>query len=227
MRADIELDLAGALAELAHDRPIFDSEQDFQRAVARQVRLRHPRAKVSLEAEAGPLPGSHLDLLIRLGERRVAIELKYLRASFRGAVAGHFYELKNHQARDIRRHDVVEDVTRVETLLSAGYAREGYVVTLTNDRNYWLPSARTGTNGEAFRIHEGRLLEGTLAWASWASPGTTEGRDTPLALAGQYKCHWRDYSSVGDDSGKVALLRYLLLAVDLPGAIVRPDVVPL
>jgi len=28
----------------------------------------------------------------------------------------------------------------------------------------------------------------------------------------------RDYSSVTDDSGKVVKLRYLLLAVDLPGA---------
>lgn len=155
MSPDQELDLVRTLAELAEDRPVFHSEQDFQRAVARQVHLRHPQAKVSLEAEAGPLPGAHLDLLIRLGERRVAIELKYLRASFRGTVAGHSYELKNQQARDIRRHDVVKDVTRVETLLSAGYADEGYVVTLTNDPRYWLPGTGPDTRGQAFRIHEG------------------------------------------------------------------------
>jgi hypothetical protein len=210
----MELDLAGILAELAQDRPIFWDEQDFQLAVARQVRLRHPEAKVRPEAEPGPLPGSHLDLLIRVGERRAAVELKYLRAAFCGTVAGERYELKNHQARDIRRHDVVKDVTRVETLLSAGYAHDGYVVALTNDPRYWLPGTGPDTNGEAFRIHEGCLLTGTLAWASRAAAGTTKGRNTPLALAGQYECQWRNYSSVRDDSGKVALLRYLLLAVN-------------
>jgi hypothetical protein len=86
-------------------------------------------------------------------------------------------------------------------------------VTLTNDRNYWRPSARTDTNGEAFRIHEGCLLEGTLAWASWAGVGSTKDRDSPLVLAGQYVCHWRDYSSVTNDTGKLVQLRYLLLAV--------------
>jgi hypothetical protein len=207
----MDLDLAGTLAELAKDRPIFRSELDFQRAVARQVRLRHPEAKVWLEASL--LPGSQLDLLIRLRERRAAIELKYLCASFRGTVAGEFFELKNHP-RDIRRHDVVKDVTRVETLLSAGYADEGYVVTLTNDPRYWLPGTGPDTRGQAFRIHEGRLLAGTLAWASCTAPGTTRGRDTPLALVGQYKCRWRDYSPVRDDSGKAVQLRYLLLAVN-------------
>jgi len=207
----MELDLAGTLAELAEDRPIFNSEADFQHALAWQVHLRHPHAKVRLEPK--PLPGSRLDLLIWLGERRTAIELKYPRTRFSGTVAGELYELTNQAAQDIHRHDVVKDVTRIERLLTAGYADKGYVVTLTNDRNYWLPSARTDTNGEAFRIHEGRLLEGTLAWASRAAPGTTKDRDAPLALAGQYKCRWRDYSTVRDGSGKLVQLRYLLLAI--------------
>jgi hypothetical protein len=208
----MELDLAGVLAELAEDRPIFHSEPDFQHALAWQVRLRHPQAKLRLEPR--PRPGTHLDLLIWLKERRTAIELKYPRAAFRGIVAGELFDLPNQAAHDIHRHDVVKDVTRVETLLSAGYADDGCVVTLTNDRNYWLPSTRTDTNGEAFRIHEGRLLEGTLAWASRAAPGTTKDRDAPLVLSGQYECHWRDYSSVRDGSGKLVQLRYLLLVVN-------------
>lgn len=205
------MDVTGTLAELAEVRPIFRDEQDFQRAVARQVRLRHPQATVRLEAPSRP--GNHLDVLIWLRNRRTAIELKYLRTRFRGTVAGETYKLAHHAAHNIRRHDVIEDVTRVETLLSAGYADEGCVVVLTNDRNYWLPSARADTNGEAFRIHEDRLLEETLKWASWAAPGTTRNRDVPLVLAGRYKCRWQDYSSVRNDSGKIVQLRYLLLAV--------------
>lgn len=212
LEGGMELDLVGILAELAQDRSIFHSEPDFQHALAWQVHLRHPQVKIRLEPR--PRPGVHLDLLIWQRERRTAIELKYPRTRFRGTVAGELFDLPNQVAHDIHRHDVVKDVTRVEALLAAGYADEGYVVTLTNDRNYWLPSARTDTNGEAFRIHEGRLLEGTLAWGSRAAAGTTKDRDTPLVLADQYKCQWRNYSSVRDDSGKVALLRYLLLAVN-------------
>jgi hypothetical protein len=218
----MRLDLADILTGLADDRPIFHSESDFQYAVAWQIRLRHPQAKVRLEPR--PRPGHHLDLLIRLPEWRTAIELKYPRARFRGTVADEFYELSDQAGHDIHRHDVVKDVTRVESLLSAGHADEGYVVTLTNDRNYWLPSARTDTNGEAFRIHEGRILEGTLAWDARAGSGTTKDRNTPLVLVARYKCHWKDYSSVKDDKGKIVQLRYLLLAVQADDALDHADV---
>jgi hypothetical protein len=51
----MELDWVGILAELAQDRPIFHSEPDFQHALAWQVRLRHPQAKMRLEPR--PRPG--------------------------------------------------------------------------------------------------------------------------------------------------------------------------
>lgn len=122
------------------------------------------------------------------------------------------FDLPHQSANDISRHDVIKDVTRVEALLADGYADEGYVVVLTNDRSYWQPSSRQDTIDAAFRLHEGRILAGTLAWAPRAGRGTTVKRDTPLQLAGQYACQWRDYSQVGLPTGHVARFRYLLIA---------------
>lgn len=54
-------------------------------------------------------------------------------------------DVEPRPANDISRHDVIKDITRVEALLEAGYAAEGYLVVLSNDRTYWQPSARPDT----------------------------------------------------------------------------------
>jgi hypothetical protein len=106
---------------------------------------------------------------------------------------------------------VIKDITRVEALLADGYADEGHVLVLTNDRSYWQPSSRPDTIDAAFRLNEGRILAGTLAWAARAGRGTTIKRDTPLLLTRDYACQWRDYSEVGLPNGQVARFRYLLV----------------
>jgi len=159
----MDLDLDAVLAELAAGRPVFHSKRDFQHALAWQIQSRHPAAQVRLEPR--PRRAVHLDMLVRLGGRWTAVELKYLLSRFNGAVDGEAFDLPNQSAQDISRHDVVKDVVRVETLIGEGYAERGFVIVLTNDATYWRPSARATTIDAAFRIHEGRALEGTLSWA--------------------------------------------------------------
>ncbi len=85
------------------------------------------------------------------------------------------------------------------------------------------PAARTpaGTKSDPvdamFRLHEGRQLEGTLAWSERAGPGTTRGREHPLVLADVYSCGWRDYSTVTATDGRKVSLRYLAFEIT-PGA---------
>lgn len=107
---------------------------------------------------------------------------------------------------------MVKDITRVETMLADGYADHGCVVVLTNDRSYWQPTARADTIDAAFRLYEGRVLEGTVGWAAHAGMGTTDRRDTLLTLAGRYACHWRDYSRLSPAGGRSAVFRYLLIS---------------
>jgi hypothetical protein len=86
------------------------------------------------------------------------------------------------------RHDVVKDVARVERCLAAGVASSGWTVVLPNDSNYWRPGTKSDPVDAMFRLHEGRQLEGTLAWSERAGSGTTRGREQPLVLADFYSC---------------------------------------
>jgi hypothetical protein len=203
----VDVDVAGALSALAVHRPVFHSERDFQHALAWQIQLAQPQAQIRLETR--PRRGVHLDLLIALDGIRTAIEVKYLLAGLHASVGGELFDLPNQSANDISRHDVVKDITRVETVLTDGYADQGCVLVLSNDRSYWQPPLRAESIDAAFRLHEGRVLQGTLTWAARAGAGTTKGRDTPLRLAGRYTCHWHDYSQVSLPQGRPAVFRYL------------------
>ena len=109
-------------------------------------------------------------------------------------------------------------------MLAEGYADHGCVLVLTNDRSYWQPTALADTIDAQFRLHEGRLLEGTLRWADHAGTGTTARRDTPLALTGRHACHWREYSQVSLDHGRTATFRYLLVSISTgPAGSIAPQ----
>lgn len=203
------LDIAKAMAALAPRRPVFHSERDLQHELAWQVHLADPHAQIRLETR--PQRNVHLDLLIRHPGVRTAVEIKYLAAGLHAVVQGESFDLPNQSAQDIRRHDVVKDITRIETALADGIADQGAVIVLTNDRGYWQPPTRPDVIDAAFRLDEGRVLEGTLSWATRAGPGTTDKRDKELRLYGRYTCHWRDYSQILTVDGRTAFFRYLLI----------------
>jgi len=207
----LSLDVVGVLSGLAVRRPVFHSERDFQHALSWQIQLASPAAEIRQETR--PKRGVHLDVLVDIGGTRTAIELKYLVAALRATVGTEPYDLPHQSANDISRHDVIKDITRIEAVLAAGYADKGYVLVLSNDRSYWRAPTRADTIDAAFRVHEGRLLHGNLAWAARAGNGTTKGRDVPLLLTGTYSCHWRDYSRIALASGDPAQFRYLLIDV--------------
>jgi len=65
----LDPDLVAALSALAERRPVFHSERDFQHSLAWQIQLSCPEAQIRLEPR--PRRGIHLDLLVRVGERRM------------------------------------------------------------------------------------------------------------------------------------------------------------
>lgn len=107
------------LRRLSGLRPVFHSEADFQQAFAWEVRTQDPTVRVRLETR--PAPGLRLDLLLisKDGQRRTAVELKYLTRLWTGEFAGERFELKDQGAQDIRAHDVVKDIVRVEKFVAA------------------------------------------------------------------------------------------------------------
>lgn len=202
-------DVHDALAALAASRPLFHSEADFQHALSWQIHLNDPSAELRLEARSGRR--TRLDLLARSRGSRIAVELKYPVRRFAGTVGDERFELLNHGAQDLSRYDIVKDITRIEALVAEGAADDGWVVALTNDPSFWKPGRQPDTIDAAFRLHEGRVLEGTRAWSTRASPGSTRTREASLTLQKHYTCAWRDYSLVQDDSGDDFQWRYLAI----------------
>jgi len=205
------LDLHGAIQRLAARRPVFHSEADFQHALAWQIHADHPDADIRLETRPLPEENLRLDLQVGLEGRRIAVECKYLVRELDTTVAGERFVLRNQGAHDVRRYDTLKDVERVEQFLRHGAADEGLVVAVTNDAGFWKPAAQSDTFDASFRLHEGRIVAGRLAWADGTGPGTMKGREAPIDLDGAYRIDWRDFAT--PSKGPAGKFRYLLIEV--------------
>lgn len=205
-----ELDIHGVMAELAKRRPVFHSEADFQFALAWQIAEMRAGCGIRLEKPFRHDGGmKFLDLW--LTTPGTPIELKYRTRSFRIPRDGEEFLLKEHSARDHGRYDFIADLARIEHLVSrGGTSAQGFAVLLTNDPAYWTPGSAS-TKDEAFRLHEGRHLEGRMAWRGHPSKGTTKGQESALFLRNRYDLRWKRYFVL---PGKYGEFRYLAVKVE-------------
>lgn len=214
------------MQRLSSTRPVFHSEADFQHALAWELQREHPDAQVRLETRPFPSERVALDLYVTVAERRVAFELKHLMRALDVEVGGERFVLRGQGAHDLGRYDVIKDIGRVERIVAAGIADEGYIITLSNDSRYWQPGRAT-TIDAAFRLDEGKVLSGAPAWAAHAG-GTIKKREsaiTAITLGGVYRLRWRHFSEVSEAPG--GSLRYLSVAVppDTAAADILPEFV--
>lgn len=204
------IDMHGVLARLSVDRPLFHSEADFQHALAWRVQCEHPDAKIRLETR--PERGTHLDLLLDVRAKRIAIELKYWVARFEGEVGGEHYDLPNRGGHAIARYDFARDVSRLERCIDLGYADQGWAIALTNDPAYWTAGTKLSPVDLAFRIHNGSILNGQLCWRAGAGSGSGA-RGAVLTISGRYTCRWREYATVRAPT-RTDSLWYLALPIE-------------
>lgn len=198
-----------AIERLAERRPLFHSEADFQLALAWQLQQDEPSAELRLEKRVIDDPRVELDILLVLDGHRHGLELKFPRSKLDVEVEGERFVLRTG-APDLDRYDVLRDVARLERLVSAGIIDEGCGVVLTNVPGLWQPPSRAvPASYDAFRIHEGREVTGTLDWGATAGEGTKTGREHPIVLGGNYHLTWRAYSDVFG-----AQVRCLLIPVE-------------
>ena len=179
------------IQKLACERPIFHSEADFQQALAWQIHLESLKCQIRLEYPLDYEGSDHLDIVLLEKDRELALELKYKKHRFLAFVHQEIFSLKADSAEDIGRYDFLKDVQRLEKFVSNRPKASGYAILLTNDSLYWKASPRK-TISDAFRLHEGRKVTGTLVWSTGAGKGTTKGRELPIILKGVYDCQWRE-----------------------------------
>jgi hypothetical protein len=211
-RPTIPLDMGGVLTEMAHQRPVFHSEADFQHAFAWEVHRQVPDASIRLEKPLTTIAGvAHLDVLIQREGATVAVELKYKTKKLTHQITDEAYNLRSHGAQDLGRYDFMKDIGRLEDISASFPSTVGYAVLLTNESSYWRNPLSSKTVDAAFRLHEGRVLSGEATWGAGASKGTMKSREKPIKLRGSYKLEWHDYSAL--QTNKDLVFRYLLVAV--------------
>lgn len=214
--SEISLDIHGLLAEVARNRPLFHSEADFQHAFAWEAHRRFPDASIRLEKPISTTSSvAHLDVHIQRGNAMIAVELKYKTRKLSFETSSETFSLRNHSAQDVGRYDFIKDISRLEDIAASYPDALGYAVLLTNESGYWRSPSTSITVDAAFRLHEGRVLEGEVAWGDAASAGTMKAREKPICLCGSYPLKWRDYSSLSTGNGSV--FRYLIAAVENNG----------
>lgn len=205
-------DITQILTALAADRPIFHSEADFQHSLGWEIHKRFPSARMRLEMPFRSASGSmYLDIFFVFDGMPHGIELKYKTRLLNAISNGENYHLKDQSAQDLGRYDFLLDVKRIEDLVGQGLIDRGASLFLTNDSAYWKSPRHPDTIDADFRLHDGRVVQGTLGWGSKASKGTTNGREAAISIRQTYRLSWRDYSEFGGDS--YCQLRYLLVTV--------------
>lgn len=200
------------MSALTATRPIFHSESDFQHAFAWEARRLYPGLDVRLEQRLHVDTNERLDLMLRTGSERLAIELKYPLDAAEVTVDGETFLLKNQGATDLMRFHYVWDIVRVETMVRSGHASQGAAVLLTNVSALWSPSKPSSrvAADTAFRLFEGQVLSGELGWqgdATWWHGKYPES----VLLEGTYEFRWQDYSTL-PGIGRTAF-RWMAIAV--------------
>lgn len=198
------------MARLSKRRPIFHSEADFQHELAWEIRKAIPNSQVRLEYPLGLAEQRASRLDIWLPNEEIAIELKYCTRKFTCTWNSESFELKGQSAQDTRRYDFLKDIQRLEQTA----AKSGVALLLTNEPLYWQPPTKgwESTGDAAFRVHEGRCVQGIAAWSERASDGTTSGRRAPICLNGCYTIHWQDYGTITNQKG--GHFRYVVVSVE-------------
>jgi len=204
------MDLREMLGDLSCRRPIFHSEADFQHELAWTIRERWADCSIRLEAALlGAEKRSHVDVRVISSDWTLAIELKYKTRRLQATINGERFDLTNQSAQDIGRYDFCRDIERIERFAASRANAPGCAVLLTNDSAYWKQPTKQDTVDAAFRLHEGRVLTGKLAWGLHASAGTMQSREQPIHVSGRYQLSWQDYSPPRD--GPYGRFKYLLV----------------
>ena len=188
-----------ALVELSARRPLFHDEADLVRALALAIHKLRPQFEIPRIEVTHVLPGKQkLDILAKLDRSRIAIEMKYVRASLnRGnpfRLSGEWYwPSSTSQPDDRTRFKFWEDVERLESVTEESQDLVGYAILLTNKESLWNPPETDKPHDSMFRIDSGKK-HGTLRWGKGTSLTTIKEFGESVIIRGYYSVKWKHYS---------------------------------
>ena len=206
------VDIEWAMKQLGQ---VYHSEDHFKLSLAAE--LAHMYGNERIRLEWNPATQAQVDIGVRREDVTVPIELKYKtkQATVEDETFGETFNLASQGAQSDAHYRIFRDVKRIEEIV-AEQGRYGYFVLLTNDSNYWSPpTPPSEALHDAFRIHEGRTVEGTLEWREIRDWIEDNGMAQPIELNGRYRMEWSDYRFRDDVRvSQNADFRYLVVRVD-------------
>lgn len=207
------VDIAWAMKQLDQ---VYHSEDHFKLSLAAELAQMYGDERVRLEWN--PATQAQVDIGLRREGVTIPIELKYKtkRATVEDNTFDESLELAAQGAQSDAHYRLFRDVRRIEEII-AEQGRYGYIVLLTNDPNYWSsPAHSADALHDAFRIHEGRTVEGTLAWRDTREWIEDNGMAEPIELTGRYQMTWADYEYRDDiHVSDNPAFRHLVLRADV------------
>lgn len=202
----MKLDIQEILESLAEKRPVFHSETDFRRALARQIHEMHPNLHPHLKYQLERPTGKACDIvLLRDGKVVMAIELRYFGENINCEIDGKIFNSGKRDAQNENSYKSFEDVKRMESFLKNNPSATAVVIVLTNNRVYWSGTRDKTVNYAHFTLKDGRSVSGHLDWVK-----KPKEKMPAIYLHGNYTLKWEEYSKV---AGR---FRYLHIPVQPP-----------
>ena len=193
-----KLDLDVILTELAVKRPVFQNEGDFQFELAWKIKTKFPNWRIRFEKNLTDLDNDkrRMDLWIE-GDNTYALELKYPTRTLSHEVNNEIFKLRNHSAEDYSRYAFLNDIQRMEEVVSNNTDVKGYAILITNNMSIGVPPTKDDVADFQFRIHEGRIINNEkLDWIRKEGGQSYPNMENPIKLRGTYKFNWKDYSEL-------------------------------
>lgn len=185
------VDVEWAMKQLGQ---VYHSEDHLKLSLAAELAQMYGNERIRLEWN--PETQAQVDIGVRREGITVPIELKYKtkQATVEDETFGETFNLASQGAQSDAHYQIFRDVKRIEEIV-AEQGRYGYFVLLTNDPNYWSPpTSSSEALHDAFRIHEGRTVEGTLEWRDMRDWIRDNGMAKPIQLNGRYRMEWSNYN---------------------------------
>ena len=192
--------------------PLFVSERHFQVAFIIEANKLYPNYQYYPEYVYKEKDNDyHIDLLVcNRDKESIAFEFKYVVAGGVIKVPGDDkYQLRNHSAVDIRRHQCVRDISRLEKYVSSPKLKciKGYFMLITNMHSFWDGSKETSMAVE-FDIKDNTTLKKGIHKPTGKGRFSKEYEE--IQINNNYPINYKDYLKL---NGKDGLFKFLCIKV--------------
>jgi hypothetical protein len=212
-------ELTEIITSLALEKPIFQTETEFQGELAHRLELagytvsQEVRMNIAVNGHIVPI---EVDIVVKQREIKTALELKLIAHIASINHGGSIYNFKSNGGEpNMYRFNVLKDLNRVGRLVAESKVTRGYSITISNDSRAWeRDTLDDGIAGSAFSLHQNRTLNEGAA-LNWSRPMTANSvtpggmpPHVPLRVPRTQVIQWEQYSHFPASNG---IFKYLIL----------------